>query len=599
MLPVSTTWQQAIKEQFRYQGYLRVVLQVTPPGLQDAMQISTQDSEPFSNPEVMNNSLSSVVPYASLEANRWLLNGKFELLETDTVTDDWWSTPLTTGEIKTLLFTFDKTYNIPGIYFEWDVVNQTYPALIRVTAYGTEDTEIGSAEVSNISSATGFVDLPFDNVLKVKLEILDWNVTNWRARIAEILFGLYGKYDSVNNGRVSSAESYDYSSPLSEELPKHTMSVTLRNEDKEFDPSLASGVAKYLARRQLMRYQWGFMTSYGNIEWAPMMDYYVDSFSIPEDSKEVQLSATSRLDFLDEEYRLSAYSSAKRTLYDVAVEVLSRSKIIKESATEEPWELSETLKQFNTTAPVPIASVKSILQLIAGAATCWLKTNPENGYVAITDFTNDNAEQANTTVGLTQELGDPAFDIQEQLLSLSIGVYAYTVDAEKTTVSENEYAITGETTLVINYNVNIVKSPECQVSGATLVSFTGYSSSCVVVIKPSSGNTATATVTITGYAVKSSVTYIETYRDNSITHGLSVQVDNQFITETTNLSKLSEWVVSWYQKRQKVTIPYTGYPEIVAGDSATLTTVYGEHDVDILGNKITFNGGFNGTLEVR
>ena len=599
MLPVSATWQQAIKEQFRYQGYLRVILQVTPPGLQDALQIKTPDSESFSNPEVMNDSSSDVVPYASLENNRWLLNGKFDILDDGVVTDDWWSTPLATGEIKTLLFTFDKIYNIPGIYFEWDVVNQTYPALIRVTAYGTENTEIGSAEVSNISSATGFVDLPFDNVLKVKLEILDWNVTNWRARIAEILFGLYAKYDSINNGRVSSAESYDYSSPISEDLPKHTISVKLRNEDKEFDPSLTTGVAKYLARRQLIQYQWGFATSYNKVEWAPLMDYYVDSFKIPEDSKEVELSATSRLDFLEEEYRFSEYNSAKRTLYDIAQEILSRSSIIKEADTETPWELSNTLKQFSTSAPIPVKSVKSLLQLIAGAATCWLRTNAQNGYVAITDFLTDSVGQVKTSVGLTQELGDPAFDIQEQLLSLSIGVYAYTVSSEKTTLSENEYSINGETTLTINYNVNTARSPECQVSGATLVSFTGYSSSCIVVIKPSSGTTANATVTITGYEVKSSVTYIETYRDTSITHGLAVQIDNEFITDTASLSKLSNWIVQWYQKRQKIEIPYIGYPEIVAGDSAKLTTIYGTHDVDILGNKISFNGGFNGTLEVR
>ena len=599
MLPVSATWQQAIKEQFRYQGYLRVVLQVTPPGLHDALQISTSDSEPYSNIQnINNNEAYEIIPYTTLENSRWLLNGSFDLLANDTVTSDWWSTPLN-NNAKEILFTFDKTYSIPGIYFDWDVVNNTYPTLIRITAYGVDNGQLGVVEINNISSSRGFVNTPFENAIKVKLEILEWNVDNWRARIAEILFGLYARYDSINNGRVSSAESYDYTNPLSEELPKHTFFVTLRNEDKEFDPSLTNGIAKYLDRRQLIQYQWGFTTSYGVVEWAPMMDYYIDSFSIPEDSKEVKLSATSRLDFLDETYKLSSYTSEKRSLYDIAHEILSRSTIIKEADTEEPWVLTDSLKNFYSTAPIPAKSVKSLLQLIALAATCILKTDAETGYVKISNLKELSEDTLDSSVDLTQELGDPSFEIQEQLLSLSIGIYAYIVSSEKTVVSENEYAITGETELTINYSSGVVKSPECKVSGATLVSFAGYSSSCKVVVKPSSGSTASVTVTITGYEVKSSVTYIETYRNKSITHGLAVQIDNEFVTDTSYIQQLSDYILSWYGKSQKIKVPYVGYPELVSGDTIALNTTYGESNVTVLGNKITFNGGFEGTLEVR
>lgn len=599
MLAVSAAWKQAIKEQFRYQGYLRVVLQVTPPGLQDEMQIDTADGESYSNPSTMNDSSTDAKAFATLEANRWLLNGKFDILEDEQSPDDWWSTPPSDQYSKVLVFTFDKTYDIPGIFISWDVVNETYPSHIRLTGYGLEGNELAVIDVTDISSATGFIEFPVDKALKVKLEILGWNVDNWRARITEVLFGLYAKYDSINNGRLAQAEVYDYSSPLSDTLPVHTCDTKLKNQDQEFDPALMQGVAKYLARRQQVKYQWGFTTSRGVVEWAPEMLYYVNSFEVPKDSKDVKISATSRLAFLTDKYKLSEYSGSRRTLYEIAEEVLSRSKIIKESETEKPWILSETLKTFYSKAPVPLKAANSILQLIAGASACWLHTDPTTGYVAITDFKTDQVGQEKTLVGTTQELGDPAFTIQEQLLSVSIGVYSYIVSTEQTILSENEYLISGEATLNIDFNVDMASNVTCEISGATLVSFTGYSSSGVAVVKPTSGTSATVKLTVKGYEIKSAVTFVETYRDPSITHGLGVQVDNPFITETNSLQALTDWIVSWYQKRQGIEIPYSGYPEVMAGDEVDLTTVYGQHDTTVLGNKITFNGGFEGTLEVQ
>lgn len=598
MLPVSANWQQAIKEQFRYQGYLKVLLQVAPPGLQEGLQVNTPDTDSNSDVGSMYDSNDVVTPFATLESNRWLLNGQFDLLTDDTVVDDWWSTPMTDKASKLLTFEFDKTYNIPGIYVVWDPVNGTFPSRVVITGYDAEGASLGTSTVVDVTSSSGFVEVPFDGVKTVTMQIDEWSVSLWRARIAEILFGLYASYDSINNGRIASAESLDSSSPISDELPKHTIKASLRNEDKQLDPTLQSGVSKYLARRQRMIYQWGFTTSRGVVEWSPPLVYYIDSFSIPEDSKEASISATSKLAFLDEEYKLSPYSGTRRTLYDVATEVLRASSIIREGDSVDPWQLSETLKEFYTNAPVPNKAVNSILQLIAGAATCWLHTDFVTGNVAITDFKVDDAGQQHTEVTQAQELGDPAYSVQEQLLSLSIGVYSYTKSTQKTELSKNEYKISGETVLNISYNVSVAMEVTCAVEGATLVSFVPFGSSCTVTVKPSSGSTAAATITVSGYEVKQAVTYVETYRDASITHGLAIRLDNPFITETDSLERLSDWIVSWYQRRQKIKVPYIGYPEVTVGDTVSLSTIYGSSDVSVCSASLDFNGGFNGQLEV-
>lgn len=596
MIPVSAKWREAIKGQFRYQGYLWFLLQVSPPGLHENMVVTTDDSETVSDVAVLDDSDSATpTPYATTELNRWLLNGSFEVLPKDAKVDDWWSTMMT-DNAKQLVFDFDKTYDIPEIFIEWDVLQGTYPRRISVVGYGATGDEVGNFDVTDISSASGNIDTPMDNVKQVVITIVEMRVPLWRVRINEIFFGVYAKYDSVNNGRIMKAESYDLADPLNAKLPTHTMKVTLRNLDKHFDPTLEKGISKYLARRQIGKFQWGFVTAYGVTERTEQLHYYLDSFTIPKDSKEIQLTTTSRLALLTEVYKLSPYNGATRTLYDLALEVLQRSNVLKEFDGEIPWELSDKLKSFSTTAPVPREAANKILQLIAGAGLCWLTTNPLNGFIKFDEFSSatDPSE-----VTVHQELGDPEVDVRDQLHTVSIGVYKYSPEKEEKELSKGDYSIAkGDTTLMIDYNCKYAQDVKVAVSGATLVKSTPYSGSVEIVVRTTAA-TATATITVTGKEVKSSVAYTTTYTDNTITQGLDVTVENPFITSTDKLQEITDWVKKWYSVSQRYTIPYLGYPELTAGDPLEVNTVYGDHSATVLGNKITFNGGFKGTLEVK
>lgn len=596
MIPVSTEWQQAIREQFRYQGYLEVVLQVTPPGLQRSLAVDTTASEYVADTGVLTDeNPSSPVPYITLEKGRWRLNKQYVALPVGAKTVDWWSTPMTQGS-KELQFTFDQAYDIPGVYIEWDVINKSYPTQLVIDGYGNDGTKQYSFDVTNITSETGFIEAPMDKVKRVVLTIVAWSRETWRARINEILFGLYAKYDSINNGRVISGSSIDYSYPLSSELPVHTMDVELRNLDKIFDPSLKSGVAKYFAERQLIKYRWGFTTSLGNVEWTPQLSYYMKEFKIPSDSKNVSLSSTSRLEFMTEQLNTLEYAATDRTLYDLALAVLEQSSIIKTNTIKEPWELSEELKRFKTNAPVPSVAVNTILQYIANAAVMQLSINPTSGFVRIGNFSATPVQH----VDKVQELGDPEITVQERLHTISIGVTAYSKDtsAEKTNVGTGEYTLSGRVTLTVQYSCEYAVDVTCSVSGATLVSFTPYASSATVVVDAGSGE-ANVTVSLSGRVVTKNTTFIETYRDTSIDTGLDVVVENPFVTNVDFLQPITDKLVEWYNLPQQQKISYTGYPELTAGDIIELTTDYDSLAAQVVKSTLTFNGGFNGTLEVR
>lgn len=596
MIPVSTEWHNAIKQQFRYPAYFRMTIEVVPPGLREGLDVSSTYTDSRSaNPDVLAMRLGSPTPYATLEQNRWQLNGRYSILESDGTSDDWWSEEVSSGNTN-IDFVFDQTYDTPGIYFEWDVANGTYPTNVSIRGYDALGTLLQEYIITSIDSATGFVEAPFENVKRVLITFNSWNKTGWRARINQIVFGTYASYDSINNGRVQGVDTNDVSSPFCDELPKHTLSVRLRNQDQEFDPSLNSGISKYVATRQKVQVEWGFTVAPNNVEWSPVLTYYIKDFSVPSDSKEVKIDTTSRLAMLTQNYRVDDYTGSSRTLHSIAQRILQNSGIIKSYASEEPWVLSNTLKQFTTSAPVPIMSANALLQLIAGAATMWLGTDATTGYVKI-----DDMRRGASTTELTQmvQLGDPEIKIQDLLYKINVGIYKYNRESTQSEITKGEYLVTGRATLQIEYGDEAALDVTCSVSGATLVSFTPYGMSATVVLQ-SQGTSSVATIVLTGYRVKKSVAYVQTYIDNTITHGLEVTIDNVFVTEAETAAAITDWFVAWYNRRQMYKIPYLGIPELVPGDTVSLVTNYGtESSIQVLGNKISFNGGFSGTLEVR
>lgn len=597
MIPVSAAWQQAIREQFRYQGYLEMVIRVTPPGLQEGISVDTVDSETDSfAAEIVDDRIRVPTAYASFEPKRWRLNKKYKVKPDGVSYDDWWSTPINNG-FKTIVFDFDKVYSFSGIYVEWDVLNKTYPSDITLVGYTNLGDKKYEYVVQNIDSYTGFVSAPMDDVKSVTLNINKWSKSNWRARINRFMFGEYIEYSSENNGRIISSESVDSSSIIGNELPVHTMTVELRNIDKHFDPSLQTGVSKYLSQRQLVKYRWGFVVDNdGTIEWTPQLNYYVSSFSIPEDSKNVSIVTTSRLDFLKNTLvDKIEYTSKNINFYELATRILEQSNIVSDVAGVNPWVLDERLKNYVTNAPIPSDSVSMLLEYIANAASMRLFVDTVSGYVCIGDTLASTVQE----VSKSQELGDPKVEVQEQLHTIKIGVYNYAIpNSEKQEIGRSEYVVDKRETITLTYSCEYAVNVTCTVSGATLVSFEPYSSSAIITIEPDNSN-SNVIVVLNGNEVKKSVTYIETYRDATIDTGLEITVDNPLITNTDKLSELTNTLLEWYKLPHQLVMQYTGYPELTSGDSINLDTEYSTGRVIVNKHVLKYNGGFSGTIYAR
>ena len=597
MLAVSAQWQEASKAQFRYQAYLYASLEVIPPGLRQGATVSSEDTDEHSDIDnIIDGIYGDPQPYATLERNRWLLNGTFNIIDDSTVFSDWWSKTAVSEAQPVIKFTFDKPYTFPGIFFKWDALNGTYPKSIQVVGYDATHTQQYSITVLDITSSEGFIDaLAMDDVQYIDVTINTWVSEGWRARLLEVVFGLVTNFDSVNNGRIMSATQTSKADPINSSLPTHNFALTLRNYDKYFDPMLSQGISKYLAQQQVMRIQWAFITSRGNLEYAPEQVYLTEKFEIPSDSKTVNMNLTNRIALLDSDFYYGTYTGTSRTLKKIAEYILTKAKPLEEFEGQKPWVIPTTFENITTSAPIPAMATNALLQLIALAGCTWLTTRSEDGFIQF--LTSQPTASDYCAVDEMQELGDPTITIKDRLRSVSIGLYNYSARETSEQVGKSAYTLSGTNVVTIKYSSEYATNVSAEVSGATLIAAEYYASYAILTVTALSTN-ANVEITLTGYIIYSTVSYLETYRDATVVDGMDVVIENPFITNVSHATQVAAYVENYYLLRNEYSISYIGYPQAEPGDKIDLTTIYGTEEVEIKNNTIEFNGGWSGTMEV-
>lgn len=592
MLPVSAEWQVASRGQFRYQAYLHASLELTPPTLRKNAVVTSVNT--FSQSDIhsiMDTVYDPPTKYITLERNRWLLNGEFQALPENVVTEDWWSEDSSSVVIH---FQFDKVYSIPGLYVYWDLENETFPEKITARGYDLNGALSTTVVVNNINSTYGYYEYPMDDIKSVDLIIEEWNIPGWRKRISEFLFGLFIEFSSVNNGRIMSASATDSASPISEELPVRDMSLVLRNLDGYFNPTMSNSVSKYLAARQVFYIKWGFNVSYNNTEWTEELPYFIKDFSIPADSKNAQINLTSRLAFLTNDYLYGLYTKSNRTLYDIATEVLENSNVINEHEQENPWVLPDFLKNYVTNAPIAGFATNVILQYIALASCSWLCLDALTGYITYKKSHDTVSEYCR--VDQSQTLGDPSIEVEDRLRSITIILYKYGVKSESQEIGDGDYVINGTQTINIKYTSSYADAVQASVTGGTLKSAEYYASYAILTVT-SNNSTTPVNIKLTGKPIEATKTFIETFKDPKVEEGINVEVDNPFITDSTKLNEISEYIKKYHDKRLKYKGEYLGYPQMEPSDRVEVETVYGEGNMEITRNSIQFNGAWQGTFE--
>lgn len=591
-LPVTNKWKQAIEAQFRRQGYLKVQLSVIPPGVREGATPSVvgDNTESITSINTIVDGFSNdIEPVVTLEPDRWSGRGNMYLPSTtasENASVEWWADRAIGQSPITINIVFDQAYTIPGITGVWDTETNSWPTSLVVAGYDINDSLIHSYTITDITQVTQFMNTSFESAKRISLTIQSWSKTGWRPRITELLFGVVL---NIDDSRVLSAQAINKISLLNEELPLQTRKVIFRNEDDYFDPTLETGVSHYLAQRQKITWQWGFEVDRDEVEWLNAQTAYIDKVSIPAQEKTVTLDITNRLSLLTETYTRGVWVDTPTDFKTLATSILEHSNVLKDDVLEIPWNIPNTVASYSSKAPIPIERVNALLQLIAQASGHILSIDSTTGFINF----EPSERVTDRAIGLMQGLGDPSVEVKDRLRSVKIGVYQYTYSDTPTKVYDATLNIQGQMTLDVNYdNGNFVKSPTVTVTGGTLVASELYSASSILTISGS----GQVHVTIEGYPIKSSITYIEPYRDLTVTSGVDLVIENPFITDTACATAVATNASRVYKLRQVYGLTYTGYPELEALDFIRLVSTYSDDDAVLIEHQIDYNGGWAGRI---
>lgn len=269
------------------------------------------------------------------------------------------------AEIPTLEFEFNSVKDFVGMTYEFA---KAYPTEICVTYYLD-----GIQQGQFISRPTGLEFVDEDNHIpdcdKVKFEFLGMSEPFRRLRISKMLFGLVKIFNTCDILSTDHTASVD---PISSSLPYEKLTMKVTNYDKDFNPDNPHGMWEYFKNGQPLRVRYG-TTVDGKTEWVDAAYLYI-SDAPTVDGKTATFTASDALSFLTNTYNKGLWRAEGISLYDLAVDVLQDAGVTS-------YSIPAYLRNIVTYAPMPIATHRECLQMIANAGRCVLYTSVDGEIV--------------------------------------------------------------------------------------------------------------------------------------------------------------------------------------------------------------------------
>lgn len=230
---------------------------------------------PYSNPQlVMDKDISAQKIKTTLELNRWGLNGK-QSLYVDTDEQPFISNVLSSGDLSIsgvwvqLNMTNLSVLQACSVYFNGNAVDGV-AVDFTVQIYSGDTIAWEQSVTDNSESIIYFEGFTAYDVTAIRVTPTKWSKPYYRARIIEIIPGLYEEWEGDTIYAVDVMQQADFSC-LS--LPYSTATLEIRNETRRFDPRNKNGLFLSIEERQAIPIQLGVVSG-DDIEYMPIGTFY-------------------------------------------------------------------------------------------------------------------------------------------------------------------------------------------------------------------------------------------------------------------------------------------------------------------------------------
>lgn len=375
MKSVSNAYKASMKAMLRNRSYVRITFGNVDTTAATDGEWESNGAASISEFETVDYAYQYGDTYASLELNRWALDGKTLIVPTGEAVQDGFISSLMSdaeGDFTTLpVITreFSLKHIFPGLTLTFDTRQQEWPLEVTADFYlngevvDTQTVSITSVQTTITTTATEIdkVTITFDRCLPYR-----------RPRLENVLYGLNVQF--VNKDIVSTQQKHDVD-PLSRRLPTETMQFTILDYEHKYDPDNPAGIYAYVDKNSPIEIQFGYELPDGSVEWLKP-DNYVLNAKPSAQNNQATFNGTGLIGSLTGTFYKSKLGS--KSLYNMAEEVLLDAGLTLTEQGTNPWEIDEALKDMFTTAALPIDTHMNCLQLIAHAACCRLYTDDDN-----------------------------------------------------------------------------------------------------------------------------------------------------------------------------------------------------------------------------
>lgn len=244
MQAVSTAWKNNQTKTILNESFVEASLNIADP---DALlDVSAQDNGAthISNTsQVVGKVDKDIPPYATLEQNLWVLDGKRKVLPVSDFGDSGYIGDALSdancgfsnkNPVLTLNFTRVHANPVPAVTIVWGQTYNEFAEDFVVTVYNG-DTVVAQKEVIGNKNVNAVVRMDFANYDRITITILRWCLPHHRARIDEVFVGLRKVFTKTDLFSYKHSQTVD---PLSTSLPKAEVVFSVDNTSNLYNPHI-------------------------------------------------------------------------------------------------------------------------------------------------------------------------------------------------------------------------------------------------------------------------------------------------------------------------------------------------------------------------
>lgn len=391
MQKVSKAYKESMKSPLRERAYIMLSFGLVNQEAQAKARIEEGDFSYYSNSSNIFGESNDDTVYATLEENFTKVDGSMFFLPRRNASHTYLDTGVVSEKLLSeAIFELTINLNIAATDFKGITINfgENYPVDFDMVGSSGQTIEIRDNTLAEFTS-----EEVLENTTYVKLVFYRMKNPQSRLRIYSIRFG-YGLV--YYNDSVMSSSLNTYISPIGADVPQIDFSVQLKNYDHYFNVDNPKSAINFLETGQEMEIFYGYkLPDSEEIEWVRGNHLLCSEWESDDYTATIRCQDIFRN--MDSEYYKGTYTSAGRSYFDLAKEILTDAGL-------SDYYIDPRLHNLYTNNPMPRVQHKEALQIIANACRCVLSQTRMGAVQIKSSFTpeavaSSNGETAYSQVG--------------------------------------------------------------------------------------------------------------------------------------------------------------------------------------------------------